>query len=81
MAHVVVTAAECDEFTGGLREFELEAVDIRSLLEALDARFPGLGAYMEQRVALAVVGEIIPAWTGPLQPHSEVCLIPRFGGG
>jgi molybdopterin converting factor small subunit len=81
MAQVLVTAGECDEFTGGLRRFEVEAPDVRSLIRALDARFPGLGELMERRVALAVDGEIIPAWTGPLRPDSEVALIPRMGGG
>jgi molybdopterin converting factor small subunit len=81
VAHVLVTAPDCDAFTGGLRRFDVEAADVRSLLRALDARFPGLGEFMEARVALAVDGEIIPAWTGPLGPDTEVALIPRLGGG
>jgi molybdopterin converting factor small subunit len=81
VARVLVTAGECDEFTGGLRQFEIAAADVRGLIRALDERFPGLQAMMEERVALAVDGEIIPAWTGPLRPDSEVALIPRLGGG
>jgi molybdopterin converting factor small subunit len=81
VARVLVTAGECDAFTGGLRDFQVEAADVRGLLRALEQRFPGLGELMETRVALAVDGEIIPAWTGPLRPDSEVALIPRLGGG
>jgi hypothetical protein len=81
MARVLVTAGECDEFTGGLRDFQVDAADVRSLMRALEARFPGLSRLMESRVNLAVDGVIIPAWTGPLRPDSEVALVPRMGGG
>ena len=81
MARVLVTASDCDEFTGGLRSFEVEAPDIRTLLRRLDERFPGLIRLIEQRVSLAVDGEIRPTWAGPLRADSEVCLIPRIGGG
>jgi molybdopterin converting factor small subunit len=81
VARVLVTASDCDELTGGLRSLEVEAADIRGLLQALDARFPGLREILETRVALAVDGAIVSAWTGPLRPDSEVALIPRLGGG
>jgi hypothetical protein len=81
MATVIVPSSHCDEFTGGLRSFEVDAGDVRGLLIALERRFPGLGAFMESRVSLAVDGEIIPVWTGPLRPDSEICLVPRIGGG
>jgi molybdopterin converting factor small subunit len=81
MARIVVPSSHCDEFTGGLRTFEVDAPDVRSLVRKLDERFPGLGAFMETRVALAVNGEVIPVWAGPLAADSEVCLIPKIGGG
>ncbi|CAN7468639.1 hypothetical protein LJR225_003193 [Phenylobacterium sp. LjRoot225] len=81
MARVLVTASDCDEFTGGLRDFEIEAADVRTLVRKLDDRFPGLGRLMERGVSLAIDGEIRPTWAGPLRPDSEVCLVPRIGGG
>jgi hypothetical protein len=81
VARVVVTTPDCEAFVGPLRSFEVEAADVRSLIRALDQRFPGLGEFMQDRVALAIDGEIQPVWTGPLRPDSEVALIPKLGGG
>jgi hypothetical protein len=81
VARVVVTTPDCEAFVGSLRSFEVEATDVRSLIRALDQRFPGLGEFMHDRVALAIDGEIKPVWAGPLRPDSEVALIPKLGGG
>ncbi|QUD86222.1 MoaD/ThiS family protein [Phenylobacterium montanum] len=69
-------------FTGGMGELELAATDVRGLIHALDARFPGLGDYVQRRMAIAIDGEIHQdAWAEPLRPDAEVFLIPRIGGG
>ena len=50
--------------------------------EELDRRFPGLGEFIEQRMSVAIDGEIHQdAWISPIGPDSEVYLIPRIGGG
>ena len=50
--------------------------------KALEARFPGLGDYVDRRMAIAIDGEIHQdAWTSPLKPDSEVYFIPKIGGG
>jgi len=81
MAHVVA-CSECWPYTGGVSELDLEADTVRGLIAALDARFPGMGAFIDKRMAFAIDGEIHQdAWFSPLRPDSEVYLIPKIGGG
>ena len=81
MAHVVVNS-ECAAFTGGVTEFDIAADTVRRLVAELDARFPGLGEFVDRRMAVAIDGEIHQdAWLSPIGPDSEVFLIPRIGGG
>jgi len=48
MAHVVA-CSECWPYTGGVSELDLEADTVRGLIAALDARFPGMGAFIDKR--------------------------------
>ncbi len=69
-------------FTGGVSELEVEALTVRRLILELDRRFPGLGDYVDRRMAIAIDGEIYQdAYAEPLGPNSEVFLIPKIGGG
>ena len=78
----VVACSECWPYTGGASEFEVEAATVRDLLRRLDERFPGFGEFVDQRMALAIDGEIhSDAWLSPIRPDSEVFLIPKIGGG
>jgi hypothetical protein len=82
MAHVLAVSGDVLALTGGESRFEIEAATVRRLVLALDERFPGLGAVIEKRVALAIDGEIHRnAWGAALKPDSEVVLIDRIGGG
>jgi hypothetical protein len=48
----------------------------------LDRRFPGLGRQIEESMAVAIDGEIFQdAYLAPLNPGSEIYLIPKIGGG
>lgn len=81
MAHVI-TPSDCRDFTGGVVEFDIEADTVRRLINKLDQRFPGLGDYLDRRMAVAIDGEIHQdAWTSPLGADSEVYFIPKIGGG
>ena len=81
MAHVVA-GSDCWAFTGGASEFESPAATVRDLIAALDARFPGLGEFIDRRMAFTIDGEIHQdAWFSPIAPDSEVYLIPKIGGG
>lgn len=81
MARLFV-GSECWPFTGGASEFEIEADTVRGLITTLDARFPGLGDFVDRKMAFAIDGEIHQdAWFSPVGPDSEVWLIPKIGGG
>jgi len=81
MAHVVA-GSECWPYTGGASEFDVDAATVRELITALDQRFPGLGDFVDRRMAFAIDGEIHQdAWFSPIGPQSQVWLIPKIGGG
>jgi molybdopterin converting factor small subunit len=82
MALVIADYADCRALTGGLRSFEVEASTVRELLHQIEARFPGLGDLIDQRMAIAIDGTITQDALGAsLEPNSEVVLLPRIGGG
>jgi molybdopterin converting factor small subunit len=82
MAHVVAASSDLTAFTGGVAEFEVAADTVRRLIVELEARFPGLGDFVQRRMAIAIDGEIHQdAFEEPLKPDSEVFLIPKIGGG
>jgi sulfur-carrier protein len=60
----------------------VEANNFRRLVLELDRRFPGLGHQVEEGMAVAINGEIFQdAYPAPLEPDSEVYLIPKISGG
>ena len=78
----VIAGSECWPFTGGASEFDIEAGTVRELIAALDARFPGLGEFVDRKMAFAIDGVIHQdAWFSEIGPASEVYLIPKIGGG
>ena len=82
MVTVRSNAQAVRELTGGLDRFEVEAANVRALLDALERRFPGLGELARTRMAIAIDGEIHhDALAEPLAPGGEVVLIPRIAGG
>ena len=81
MAHVVASS-ECWPFTGGASQWDIEAETVRRLIDELDARYPGLGDFIDRRMAFAIDGVIHQdAWFSAIRPDSEVWLIPKIGGG
>ena len=81
MAKVVLTRG-LTQFTGGERELELDAPNIRQLLRALGERYPSLAPHLKDGVAIAIDGEIFQdAWLEPIPPDSEVHVIPQIVGG
>jgi molybdopterin converting factor small subunit len=82
MVHVVIAGADGRQFTGGAAAFDVEASTVRRLILALEARFPGLGDYVDRKMAIAIDGEIHQqAYAAELAPGAEVYLIPKIGGG
>ena len=82
MPHVTMTGVAARRLTGGDAEFEVEANTVRRMIVELDRRYPGLGAQIDESMAVAIDGEIFQdAYLAPLKPDSEVVLIPKIGGG
>jgi hypothetical protein len=78
----VVVGSECWPYTGGVSEVDVPGATVREVIAGLDARFPGLGAFVDRRMAFAIDGEIHQdAWFSPVGAKSEICLIPKIGGG
>ncbi|MGI9334445.1 MAG: MoaD/ThiS family protein [Gammaproteobacteria bacterium] len=81
MAHVVLTG-NLRQFTGGQTEFDLPAVSVRKLFQALSERYPELAPHLEEGLAVAIDGEIFQdAWFEPIAPQAEVHLMPKIAGG
>jgi molybdopterin converting factor small subunit len=69
---------------GGAESIDIEAPDVRALLAALEARFPGLRDPLGSGITIAIDGEILPrdeALLEPLRPDAEVHFLPQIGGG
>jgi sulfur-carrier protein len=82
LARVQSISSRVRDFTGGIDAFDVEARTVRALIRELDARFPGLGEFVETSMALAIDGEIFQDALGAqLEPGSEVVLIPKISGG
>jgi hypothetical protein len=82
MPRVVISGQAARRFTGGVTELEVEANNFRRLILELDRRFPGFGHQIDEGMAVAIDGEIYQdAYLAPLNPDSEIYLIPKIGGG
>jgi sulfur-carrier protein len=69
-------------YAGGATQFEVDAANVRQLLERLGASHPELGPHLEHGVAVAIDGVIYQdAWLQPIGSASEVVIIERIAGG
>ncbi len=81
-ARVVLTTGFSQRYTGGVKEFAIEAINLRGILKAMEARFPGLGEILEEETSIAIDGEIHELlYSQPIRPGCEVFFIPRIEGG
>ena len=68
--------------TGGEKEFEVEARNLRGVIKAMDARFPGLGTYLEEETTVAIDGQIHEtAYFQRLGEGAEVYFLPKIEAG
>jgi molybdopterin converting factor small subunit len=82
MPHVVAMGGDLGQFTGGREAFDVAATTVAGMIRELEQRYPGLGDYVQRRMAIAIDGEIYQdADAAVLGARSEVCLIPKIGGG
>jgi len=78
----VLLASSFRPYTGGETRFELDAANVRQLLERLAALHPDLAPQLEHCVAVAIDGVIYQdALLQPIDGGSEVVLIERIAGG
>jgi hypothetical protein len=45
-------------YTGGVREFEVAAKNLRGVIKALDKLYPGLGAHLKEETTVAIDSKI-----------------------
>lgn len=82
MARIKTIAQSVRELAGGHDHFDIPASSVRELIDALEARYPGLGALVRDQMALAIDGELHhDAWDEPLAANAEVVLVPRLVAG
>jgi sulfur-carrier protein len=81
-ARVVLSSGLSRRYTDGVREFEIEAKNLRTVIKALDQLYPGLGHHLEEETTVAIDGEIHEVgYLQPLRQDSEVFFIPKIEGG
>lgn len=67
--------------TDGVRELEVECKNFRSLVRALNEKWPGIDDVLS-KTAVAIDGQIYQdAWLEPIEPNSEVFFMQRIEGG
>lgn len=68
--------------TNGAAIVEVEALSFKDVLVQLEQKYPGLKPQLERGVSLAIDGTIYrDAWFTPVNPDSEVILMPLMVGG
>jgi sulfur-carrier protein len=82
-ARVVLSSGFSRRYTGGVREFAVEAKTLRDVIKEMDRRFPGLGEHLEEETTVAIDGEIHDqvGYFQPVRQGCEVFFIPKLEGG
>jgi molybdopterin converting factor small subunit len=82
MARVVLTPALAKRFAGGRTEHDVPGGSVRHVVRALDARYPGIAAQLDDGIAVAIDGVLHHnAMLEDVGPDSEVCFVPAITGG
>jgi len=81
-ARVVFTSDFSDRYTGGVKEFEIEAKTLLGVIKALDELCPGLGEHLEEETSVAIDGEVQDVgYYQTIRPGCEIFFIPKIEGG
>jgi len=82
-AHIVLSSGFSRRYTGGAREFDIEATTMRDVLKELDRRYPGLHDHLVEETTVAIDGEIHdePAYFQKVRDGCEIFFIPKLEGG
>jgi len=78
----VVLVGNLSQLTEGVAEFDLPATSVKHLFALLGQRHPALAPHLQEGVAVAIDGQIYQdALLEPIEPGSEVFIIPQIAGG
>lgn len=82
-AHIVLSSGFARRYTGGKKEFDVEAATMRDVIKALDELHPGLGEHLEEETTVAIDGEIHdqPTYFQKVRQGCEIFFIPKLEGG
>ena len=82
-ARIVLSSGFSRRYTGGVREFNIEAKTLRDVVKELDRRYPGLGEHLEEETTVAIDGAIHdqPAYFQKVREGCEIFFIPKLEGG
>lgn len=79
---VVLSTGVSDDQTGGVKEFDIDAKDVRAVIRVMDERFPGIGEFLREETMVAIDGEIHEsAYFQPLRDGAEVFFLPKLEAG
>lgn len=68
--------------TDGQAEVEVEARNVKEMLDRLVEAYPGLAPQIERGVSVSIDGKVYrDGLLAPIKPDSEVFLLPRLAGG
>ena len=78
----VVVWGSLKPLVGGEARLEIEASNVRELLQRLEETYPGLKPQIERGVSISIDGTIFrDSWFEPIPAGAEVHLLPRLAGG
>ena len=79
---VAFTSGFARRYTGGTRDFDIEARNLRGVVREMDRLFPGLAHALEEETPVAIDGELYEIdFTQPVKDGGEVFFIPKIEGG
>ena len=78
----VVLIGNLAQLTGGVAEFDISAASVKQLFDRLTELHPEIGRHLQEGVAVAIDGQIYPdTLLQPIEPDSEVFILPQIAGG
>src|ERR1700720_2824173 len=81
-ARVVFPSGFSRRYTGGVREFTVEAKNLRGVIKEMDRLYPGLGEHLVEETTVAIDGAIHEtAYFQPIREGCEIFFIPKLEGG
>ena len=78
----VVLIGNLAQLTGGVAEFDISAASVKQLFDRLTELHPQIGPHLQEGVAVAIDGQIYQeTLLQPIEPDSEVFILPQIAGG